>query len=506
MTEWLDVSDTTPRIAYTATASQTVFPVPFIFFEDADLKVYQNGTLLTLSTHYAVTGEEDEDGGSVILVTGATVGDEVMIVRDITIEQTTHFPPGGPFDIAGLNLQISRVIAILQQMQNEVDRTVRLADSVSGEMEITEPAAGEYLKWNTTEDGIESAAVVTSSDSYAVATQSEAEAGSLNTVLMTPLRTAQAIDAQVTSTAATENSCGGRLTLASGTPVTESDLTGQTTIYYTPSLHDYIEYYSGSAWLRAQISELSLALDSNSGHTGYHQSGKNFFLGVFDDSGTKRLGSSVAWTSDTSTGSGAGTCEIELFQGRLVNKVSMVVRWGSSAGNTTTVAARQFTIVGGFRATGDGMATDSLAKRFVSNLQNPTLRPMRVLEASANWNYSTASYRQANNSTANQLDWFHCVAGRPVTVSAFAIVTNSTSTVRSPALAIGIDSATVAATGILSDNVGVDNRLVGMKSLFVGFAGIGRHYGAWLEYGGGADTQTWYGNSLNAGLIGETLN
>ena len=58
MADWLDVSDITPRIAYTATAAQTAFVVPFVFFEDEDLLVYQNTTLLTLATHYTVSGAE----------------------------------------------------------------------------------------------------------------------------------------------------------------------------------------------------------------------------------------------------------------------------------------------------------------------------------------------------------------------------------------------------------------------------------------------------------------
>ncbi len=89
---------------------------------------------------------------------------------------------------------------------------------------------------------------------------------------------------------------------------------------------------------------------------------------MFLNAGVVTLGTSVAWSSDTATGTGAGTCEVEIFQGRMVNKQSMTVRFGSSSGNTATVAARQFTIAGGFRASADGLTEDSYAKRYVSNL------------------------------------------------------------------------------------------------------------------------------------------
>jgi hypothetical protein len=135
--EWIDVSETTPRIGYTATASQTAFTVPFVFFENSDLWVYQNEVLLTLDLDYTVTGAEDEDGGIVTLITGATVGDAILIARHIPIEKTTHIPPSGPLDIAAINVQISKLIAIDQQLSDQQERSLHFPDSdssLSGEM------------------------------------------------------------------------------------------------------------------------------------------------------------------------------------------------------------------------------------------------------------------------------------------------------------------------------------------------------------------------------------
>jgi hypothetical protein len=65
----LAISDTSPRIQYTATGGQTSFTVPFEFFADSDLTVIKtaasNGadTTLTLTaspssaTQYSVTGQ-----------------------------------------------------------------------------------------------------------------------------------------------------------------------------------------------------------------------------------------------------------------------------------------------------------------------------------------------------------------------------------------------------------------------------------------------------------------
>lgn len=68
-----DVDDNGARIQYASAASQTVFDYPFEITADADLHVYVDGALKTLSTHYTVAGEGDDTGGTVTFLTGQTV-------------------------------------------------------------------------------------------------------------------------------------------------------------------------------------------------------------------------------------------------------------------------------------------------------------------------------------------------------------------------------------------------------------------------------------------------
>jgi len=46
------------RVSYSVSegATQTSFTVSFEFFDDADLNVYVDGTLKTITTHYTVSG------------------------------------------------------------------------------------------------------------------------------------------------------------------------------------------------------------------------------------------------------------------------------------------------------------------------------------------------------------------------------------------------------------------------------------------------------------------
>jgi len=120
------INDTSARAQYTATASQTVFTVPFEFFANADLKVYRGSTLQTLTTHYTVTGAGVTGGGSITLVTGASAGEIVTIVRDVPVSRTTDFPTSGPFNVDALNTDLDRLTAMVQQQETLDTRSLRI--------------------------------------------------------------------------------------------------------------------------------------------------------------------------------------------------------------------------------------------------------------------------------------------------------------------------------------------------------------------------------------------
>lgn len=131
MADHIQIDDVTPRIYYTATSGQTVFAIPFAFFDDKDIKVYQKDILLSLNTAYTVAGKGNSDLATrkVTLTTGATVGDSIVIVRDIAIARTTDQPNSGPFSIATNNTDLDRIVAMQQQLKDLISRTIRLASS-----------------------------------------------------------------------------------------------------------------------------------------------------------------------------------------------------------------------------------------------------------------------------------------------------------------------------------------------------------------------------------------
>lgn len=205
---------------------------------------------------------------------------------------------------------------------------------------------------------------------------------------------------------------GGRLTLTSGTPVLTSDTSGATTVYYTPYISDAVTLYNGSSWSLSAFTELSLALDSNSGHTGYQQNGKNFDLFVYNDSGTKRLITGPAWTSDTARGTGAGTTELQMLNGLLTNKNSMTGKFDTTS-STVTASANTALYVGTMRMTADGQtsfifkpaaaAGGAECKLFVWNYYNRVQFTGLSKSSTTSWTYASATVRAANASNTTRV-------------------------------------------------------------------------------------------------------
>ena len=95
----ITISDTEPRIQYTATGGQTSFTVPFAFFANADLQVFNGTSQLTFNaspsnaTQYSVTGAGVSGGGSITLGSpGATVNDVITIVGSLVVLPSVSSP------------------------------------------------------------------------------------------------------------------------------------------------------------------------------------------------------------------------------------------------------------------------------------------------------------------------------------------------------------------------------------------------------------------------------
>lgn len=270
--------------------------------------------------------------------------------------------------------------------------------------------------------------------------------------------------------------CLGRLTTESGVAVSTTNRTAQGTIYFTPQRGNRLALWDGSGWRIWAFTERSLALASLT-------SGKNYDVFIYDSSGTLVLELSNAWTNDTSRADA-----LVLWDGV----------WCKNADKT-----RRY--LGTFRATGTSTTEDSDSKRFVWSVAQPALRHLKAAESTASWTYTTATWRSANNNSANRVEFVLGLAEALVVASVHQMFTNSVGAYA--AAGIGLDATNANSAQVFGDYSGA-NAWPQQSAHYKGYPGAGYHYLQWLENSAASGTTTWYGNGATqqqSGLLAEII-
>ena len=159
----ITISDTTPRVQYTAANTQTTFAVGFEFFTNADLKVYAGSSLLTYAAtpanaaQYSVSGAGVSGGGSITLGAASTNGVIYTIYRDMAVARSTDFPTSGAFQIGSLNTELDKVVAMIQQVERDLKFSPQAAANTSNTYGLTFPnlSANKILSVNSAGTALE---------------------------------------------------------------------------------------------------------------------------------------------------------------------------------------------------------------------------------------------------------------------------------------------------------------------------------------------------------------
>ena len=138
----ISIADNDARVQYTqaVTAGSTQLTIDFPFFSLDDINVIVTSaagvdTTLTRGSGtgtFAVNGTAVDDGfsgGNITLGDTYASGTKFTIFRDIAVSRTTDFPTSGPFNISSLNTELDRIIAIEQELETAITRTLSLPDS-----------------------------------------------------------------------------------------------------------------------------------------------------------------------------------------------------------------------------------------------------------------------------------------------------------------------------------------------------------------------------------------
>ena len=142
----MTVASTTNKQSYNGNGSQSVFAYTFKIFVDADIKVYVGTTLKTLNTHYTLSGVGTTSGGNVTFTSGnfpVSGTGNVTILRSLALTQGLDLVNYGRFDAEVVEAQYDKIVMMVQQLQEQADRTIRFSTTVSdaGGVEITDTVA-----------------------------------------------------------------------------------------------------------------------------------------------------------------------------------------------------------------------------------------------------------------------------------------------------------------------------------------------------------------------------
>jgi hypothetical protein len=499
----MTVSSATSRNEYNGNAATLIFAYTFRILDEDHISVYVDDVLKTITTHYTVSGVGDPGGGSITFLAAPASGTgNVVFIRNVPVTQETDYVENDPFPAESHEEALDKLTMIVQQLEDLLLTSLRvpLTEGDPGELPAAASRASKYLAFDANGDAVVTAGTTSTyvvtpfmetvlDDASAAdarttlgaqaadddiptvaASQGEMEAGTEAALRsMSPLRVAQAIAALATSTKVQDF----RLTLTTALPVTTADVTGATTIYCTPYKGNQIALYTGSAWVTRSSAQFSLAL-------GTLTSGKPYDVFCYDNAGTPTL-EFLVWTNDTTRATA------------LAYQDGVLVKSGT--------ATRRY--LGTFYTTSTTETEDSKANRYLWNYYNRSNRSMRRVDT-GNWTYTTLTYRQANNSTANQLNMVIGVSEDSVRASVVQATRNDTGIV-STYTALGLDSTTTVATDstLVVINIVTAVQYLTMVANYEGFPGVGKHSIVWLEKSDALGSTLWQGTT--AGMTGSVM-
>lgn len=131
MADHIQIGDIAPRIQYAGDGGQTAFAYPFPVFTAADMRVYIDTALQ--ATGYSVGGTGSDNGGVVTFDEAPGEGELVTLVREVTIQRTTDFQESGEFRAKVINDELDKQVAMIQQVSDRVQRSLRLAETDSAD-------------------------------------------------------------------------------------------------------------------------------------------------------------------------------------------------------------------------------------------------------------------------------------------------------------------------------------------------------------------------------------
>lgn len=252
----------------------------------------------------------------------------------------------------------------------------------------------------------------------------------------------------------------GRLTLTTGVPITTSDVTAATTLYYTPFKGNLISTYSGSAWSTNPFTEKSISL---AGLTA----GLPYDVFIVDSTLALEL---LAWTNTTTRATA-----LALQDGIYCKTGALTRRY---LGTICIVAT--------------GQTEDSVARRMVWNAYHRVERPMKYVDTTDNWTYAVTAWQQMRGQSTAKVEFVIGLVEDAVKALFLHMIAGASG--QAAAAGIGLDSATVNSAETYTEvSAGAAVTKLPATARYRGWPAVGYHYLAPLEYRR-AGTCTFFGD------------
>jgi hypothetical protein len=173
----------TPRKAgpLLGTGAQTSWPFTFKVFAASDIAVTIANSLgvetaLVLNADYSVTLNSNQDtspGGTVTYpISGSALptGSRLTIFGNLPYDQPLDLPSGGNFSPLALENQLDRLTMQIQQLREQVGRSLQVSVTSSADVRLPAPSANELIGWDSSGENLQNFALSDLATAVAYAT------------------------------------------------------------------------------------------------------------------------------------------------------------------------------------------------------------------------------------------------------------------------------------------------------------------------------------------------
>lgn len=199
----------------TGNGVKVAFDYDFVIFETSEINVYKRVTATGVDTlqvegvDYTATISDSVEGGTVTYTVAPTALEQSLLEGNIPYTQGLDIPSVDTFPEQALENSLDRATRQIQQVNNAVERSVKLPLGSTLDVTIPEPSAGKAIVGNSTSDGYENSTYTVDDIPAATAADAASAASSASAASTSEINAAASEVAAAASAVDAANSAAG---------------------------------------------------------------------------------------------------------------------------------------------------------------------------------------------------------------------------------------------------------------------------------------------------------